>query len=242
MRIIPAVDIINGECVRLTKGDYEAKKSYFKNPLEVAKRFEAAGLSRLHLVDLDGAKSGEIKNLKTLERICSNTSLIVDFGGGVKSTDALEAAFNAGASFVTCGSIAVKNPTLVLSWLDKYSTKLILGADCKDRLIMTFGWLEKSECDVIDFISSWVEKGFKTCISTDISKDGMLSGPAFELYEDISKKIKGIDVIASGGISSFEDLLRLKKQNLYGAIVGKAYYEGNLTLEELKEAECLQNE
>ena len=240
--IIPALDLSGGHVVRLKQGDFGQKTVFNVDPIK--RIYDAAnqGAQLIHIVDLDGAKSGEIKNLKTLERICSNTSLIVDFGGGVKSTDALEAAFNAGASFVTCGSIAVKNPTLVLSWLDKYSTKLILGADCKDRLIMTFGWLEKSECDVIDFISSWVEKGFKTCISTDISKDGMLSGPAFELYEDISKKIKGIDVIASGGISSFEDLLRLKKQNLYGAIVGKAYYEGGLTLEELKEAECLQNE
>lgn len=238
MKIIPAIDIINGECVRLTKGDYEAKKSYFKNPLEATKRFEDYGFTRLHVVDLEGAKSGEIKNLKTLENICSNTSLIVDFGGGVKSTSALESALAAGASFVTCGSIAVKNPSLVLSWLEKYNDKLILGADCKNRMIATFGWLETSDIDVITFIQEWKNRGFSYCISTDISKDGMLKGPSFELYEDISNSIPDINVIASGGISSLEDLLRLKNMKLSGAIVGKAYYEGYLTLEELREVEC----
>lgn len=238
MRIIPAIDIINGECVRLTKGDYEAKKRYFKDPLEAAKRFEAAGLSYLHVVDLDGAKGGEIKNLKTLERICTNTSLCVDFGGGIKSLQSLESALNAGAKFVTCGSIAVKEPKLVLSWLEKYSTKLILGADCRDRMISTSGWLENSDLDVITFIQNWEKCGFNYCISTDISKDGMLMGPSFSLYEDIIKHIPNMNVIASGGISSLEDLKNLKSLNLFGAIVGKAYYEGYITLSELKEVEC----
>ena len=238
MKIIPAIDIINGECVRLTKGDYDAKKSYFKDPLEVAKRFEAAGLSRLHVVDLEGAKSGEIKNLKTLERICTHTSLCVDFGGGIKSISSLESALNAGAKFVTCGSILVKNPDIVLTWLEKYSDKLILGADCRDRMISTSGWLENSNIDVISFIKRWKARGFNYCISTDISKDGMLKGPSFMLYEEIINNIPNINVIASGGISSLDDLIKLKSLNLFGAIVGKAYYEGYLTLEELKEVEC----
>ena len=175
MKIIPAIDIINGECVRLTKGDYEAKKSYFKNPLEAAKRFEDYGFTRLHVVDLEGAKSGEIKNLKTLENICSNTSLIVDFGGGVKSTSALESALAAGASFVTCGSIAVKNPSLVLSWLEKYNDKLILGADCKNRMIATFGWLETSDIEPGKFM-----KQLASCYAIYFNRKYRFSGHLFE--------------------------------------------------------------
>ncbi len=240
MTVIPAIDIIGGECVRLSKGDYEQKKSYFRDPLEVAKRFEDAGLSRLHLVDLDGARSGEIKNLKTLERIVSLTKLTVDFGGGIKTDSSLNAALNAGASFVTCGSIAVKDPETVLIWLEEHPGRLILGADCRNGLVSTTGWMEDSTLEVTDFIKKWSSKGFDTCISTDISKDGMLMGPSFSLYESIMNKVPEIKVIASGGITTADDLGKLSEAGLYGAIVGKAYYEGHITLSDLKEAECLQ--
>ncbi|MGN0907872.1 MAG: HisA/HisF-related TIM barrel protein [Bullifex sp.] len=240
MTVIPAIDIISGECVRLSKGDYEAKKSYFRDPLEVAKRFEDAGLTRLHLVDLDGARSGEIKNLKTLERIAGQTALTVDFGGGIKTAASLNAALDAGACWVTCGSIAVKDPLTVLDWLDQHPGRLILGADCRNGFISTSGWMEDSSLEVTSFIGSWNEKGFDTCISTDISKDGMLMGPSFGLYESILKKVPGMNVIASGGITTYEDLKKLSDAGLFGAIVGKAYYEGHISLSEMKEAECLQ--
>ena len=240
MTVIPAIDIIGGECVRLSKGDYEDKKSYFRDPLEVAKRFEDAGLTRLHLVDLDGARSGEIKNLKTLERIAGSTGLTVDFGGGVKTTASLNAALCAGAAFVTCGSIAVRDPETVLLWLEEYPGRLILGADCRNGFVSTSGWMEDSALEVTSFIKGWREKGFDTCISTDISKDGMLMGPSFALYDAIAECVPEMKVIASGGITTTEDLKKLALSGLYGAIVGKAYYEGHITLKEMKEAECLQ--
>lgn len=234
MDIIPAIDIIDGRCVRLTKGDYDSLKSYSSDPFSMAMRFEDAGLKRLHLVDLDGARGGEIQNLKVLEKIARGTSLSIDFGGGIKSENALSSAFSAGASFVTCGSIAIKDREMTLSLLEKYSGRLILGADSKDGIVKASGWLEDGSVDVITFIKSYENAGFKYVISTDIAKDGMLSGPSFSLYERIMGATS-IPLIASGGVAGIEDLRRLKKMGLSGAIVGKAYYEGLITLDEMKE-------
>lgn len=236
MRIIPAIDIIGGEAVRLTKGDYSTRTVYYHDPLEVAKAFEDVGIRNLHLVDLEGAKAGHIVNIRTLERIASNTKLEIDFGGGVKSTEELERAFNAGASQVTCGSIAIKNRSLVLEWLERFGPeRLILGADCRNGCVSASGWLEDSSLEVTSFISSYSQKGMKYCISTDIAKDGMLMGPSIDLYEEILKRTPEIKLIASGGVSCLDDLYRLKAAGLYGAIVGKAFYENRITLSELGE-------
>ncbi len=233
MRIIPAIDIIDGKCVRLTKGDYSTKKVYNENPLEVAKEFEAQGIQYLHLVDLDGAKAKHIVNHKVLHEIASKTSLQVDFGGGLKSDEDLAIAFDNGAAQITGGSIAAKEPKVFLRWLDKYSAaKIILGADCLNRRIATQGWTKDSGLDVMDFITQYVERGIRQVICTDISKDGMLQGPSLELYEEILA-INHIKLIASGGVSSMDDLRRLKEIGCEGAIVGKAIYEGNISLEEL---------
>lgn len=233
MRIIPAIDIIDGKCVRLTKGDYTTKKIYNEDPLEVAKDFEANGIQFLHLVDLDGAKSSRIVNYKVLERLATGTSLQIDFGGGLKSDQDVQIAFNSGANQITGGSIAAKNRELFLSWLEKYgSEKIILGADCNERMIATNGWLEASDLNVLDFIKSYEQKGIRDVISTDISKDGMLEGPSLELYTEIISETK-IELIASGGISCMADLIELKKIGCSGAIIGKAIYEGRITLKEL---------
>lgn len=238
MLIIPAIDIIGGEAVRLSKGDYSTRTVYYRDPLDAAKLFEGAGLKRLHLVDLEGAKAGCIVNLRTLERIASRTSLTIDFGGGVKSTEALDSAFNAGAYQVTCGSIAIKNRALVLEWIERFGPeRLILGADCRNGLVSASGWLEDSSLEVSSFISSYTEKGIQYCISTDISRDGMLQGPSIGLYESILSREPGLKLIASGGVSSVEDLYRLKETGVYGAIVGKAYYENRISLEKLREVE-----
>jgi len=235
MRIIPAIDIIDGKCVRLTKGDYQTKKIYNENPLEVAKHFEANGIQYLHLVDLDGAKSKHIVNHKVLNSICSQTNLQVDFGGGLKSDDDIRIAFENGATQITGGSIAVKNPDIFSAWLKQYGQdKIILGADCKNRKIATNGWLEESQKDVVDFIKSYEEKSIKYVICTDISKDGMLQGTANELYEEIISKTN-VNLIASGGVSSIDDLLQLKTIGCEGVIIGKAIYEGYITLRELKQ-------
>ncbi len=234
MRIIPAIDIIDGKCVRLSKGDYSTKKIYNENPLEVAKEFEASGIQFLHLVDLDGAKSKHIVNYKVLEKIANATNLQIDFGGGLKSDEDLKIAFESGANQVTGGSIAATNPKLFLSWLDRFGKeKIILGADCLNRKIATGGWLENSELDVIDFIKDYKTKGIKQVICTDISKDGMLQGASEELYKEILLETK-IDLIASGGVSSMNDLEELKRIGCEGAILGKAIYEGNITLKELQ--------
>lgn len=233
MRIIPAIDIINGKCVRLTKGDYATKKIYNENPLEVAKEFEANGIQYLHLVDLDGAKSKHIVNYKVLNEITSKTGLKVDFGGGLKSNEDLRIAFDNGASQITGGSIAANNPELFIEWLNNYGAdKIILGADCHHRLIATQGWLESSGIDVVDFIKDYEAKGVKYVICTDISKDGMLEGTSNELYAEIIAKTK-INLIASGGVSSMQDLEELIKLGCEGAIVGKAIYEQKITLKEL---------
>ncbi len=234
MRIIPAIDIIDGKCVRLTKGDYNTKKIYNENPLEVAREFEYNGIQYLHLVDLDGARSKHIVNHKILEQITSKSSLKVDFGGGLKSNDDLRIAFECGASQITGGSIAANNPEQFLSWLAGYGgSKIILGADCKDRKIATNGWLENSDVDVIDYIKDYEQKGITNVICTDISKDGMLLGTSNQLYVEILAATK-INLIASGGVSSIIDLEQLEEIGCEGAILGKAIYEGNVTLKELQ--------
>ena len=234
MRIIPAIDIIDGKCVRLSKGDYSTKKIYNENPLEVAKEFEANGIQYLHVVDLDGAKSKQIVNHNLLELIATHTNLKIDFGGGLKSNKDVEIAFECGASQITGGSIAVNNPAIFNEWITKYGTeKIILGADCHNRKIATNGWLKESELDVLDFIKSYELKGIQYVICTDISKDGMLEGASNELYKEIIKK-SGVKLIASGGVSNIEDLIQLKEMGCEGAILGKAIYEGNIPLKELQ--------
>ena len=233
MKIIPAIDIIEGKCVRLTKGDYSSKKIYNENPLEVAKSFEDYGVKYLHLVDLDGAKSNRIINYKILENLASNTSLCIDFGGGLKSDKDVEIAFESGARQITGGSIAAKNRSIFEGWIKRYGAeKIILGADCMDRKIATDGWLEESDTDVIEFIRSYENMGITDVISTDIAKDGMLGGPSIKLYKEILEKTN-IELIASGGVSKYEDLIQLKEIGCSGAIVGKAIYEGRITLREL---------
>ncbi|WP_440880823.1 1-(5-phosphoribosyl)-5-[(5-phosphoribosylamino)methylideneamino]imidazole-4-carboxamide isomerase [Tenacibaculum sp. C7A-26P2] len=235
MRIIPAIDIIDGKCVRLTKGDYNTKKVYNENPVEIAKEFEDNGIQYLHLVDLDGAKSSHIVNHKVLEAIASKTRLIIDFGGGLKSEEDAQIAFESGASQITGGSIAVKYPDIFMNWINLYgSEKIILGADCIDRKIATHGWLEKSELDVIDFIKKYKSKGVKNCICTDVAKDGMLQGTSVKLYKEINKETK-VNLIASGGVANMNDLYELKEIGCSGAILGKAIYEGKITLKELQE-------
>ncbi|WP_373709374.1 1-(5-phosphoribosyl)-5-[(5-phosphoribosylamino)methylideneamino]imidazole-4-carboxamide isomerase [Kaistella sp.] len=234
MKLIPAIDIIDGKCVRLSKGDYDTKKIYHENPLDIAKEYEAHGIQYLHLVDLDGAKAKTIKNLKTLEILASQTNLIIDFGGGIKTRESLESAFNAGANQITIGSMGVENPQLCEEWITEFGAeKLILGADCLNRKIKTSGWLTDSDLDVLDFIQSYQSKGIKEVICTDILKDGMLEGPSFELYQEILKKSE-IALIASGGISSLQDLEDLKKNGCSGAIIGKAIYEAKISLKELQ--------
>ena len=235
MRIIPAIDIIDGKCVRLTKGDYTTKKIYNENPLEIAKSFEDNGIQFLHVVDLDGAKSNRIVNYKILEKLASKTTLAIDFGGGLKSEKDVEIAFESGAKQITGGSIAAKNRSEFVGWINRYGAeKVILGADCKDRKIATDGWLEESDTDVIEFIQSYEQNGIRDVISTDISKDGMLEGPSINLYKDILNQTQ-VNLIASGGVSNINDLYRLKEIGCSGVIIGKAIYEGRITIKELSE-------
>jgi len=235
IEIIPAIDLIDGKCVRLSQGDYNQKTVYNESPLEVAKMFETAGIHRLHLVDLDGAKAKHIVNYKVLETIATKTDLVIDFGGGLKSDKDLEIAFNSGAALVTGGSIAVKERDTFLAWLEKYgSDKIILGADAKDGKIAVSGWLETTELPVVDFISGYFAKGIQKVISTDISRDGMLSGPSFELYSEIMEKLPEIEIIASGGIASMDDILKLDEMGVPGVITGKAIYENRITLKEIE--------
>ena len=233
-QIIPAIDLIEGKCVRLTQGDYQQKTIYNENPLEVAQQFEDAGLTHLHLVDLDGAKSGHIVNYPVLEKLATKTKLKIDFGGGLKANEDLKIAFECGASQITGGSIAVKNPTLFSDWILTYGTeKIILGADCKDGKIAVMGWQESSDLEVHDFIEDYIQKGISYCICTDIAKDGMLAGASIELYQQILTQNPTLKLIASGGVSSLADLIELQEAHLYGAIIGKAIYEGKITLKEL---------
>lgn len=236
MHIIPAIDIINGQCVRLTKGDYEQKTTYHDDPVEVAKNFEAAGLSRLHLVDLDGAKSRHIVNDAVLTAITKETSLTVDFGGGLKTDADLKKAFASGATQITGGSIAAKDRETFLSWIKNYGgEKIILGADVLDEKIMVSGWQETSEIGLFEFLEFYLNQGLQYVICTDISKDGMLEGPAIELYQKIIAQFPDIKLIASGGVTTMNDLHDLRDAGLFGAIVGKAIYEGKVTLEQLSE-------
>jgi phosphoribosylformimino-5-aminoimidazole carboxamide ribotide isomerase len=234
MRIIPAIDIIEGKCVRLSKGDYDTKKIYNESPLEVAKAFEAHGIAYLHLVDLDGAKSKHIVNYKVLERLANKTSLKIDFGGGLKSDADINIAFESGASQITGGSIAVKSPETFMRWLDQYgSEKIILGADVKGTHIAIEGWLKTSEQTLFDFVHDYKKKGVEYVICTDISKDGMLEGPAFDLYKSLLAK-EEIKLIASGGISKFEELPQLQDLGCEGVIIGKAIYENRISLKQLE--------
>ncbi|WP_153800716.1 1-(5-phosphoribosyl)-5-[(5-phosphoribosylamino)methylideneamino]imidazole-4-carboxamide isomerase [Foetidibacter luteolus] len=235
MEIIPAIDVIDGKCVRLTQGDYAQKKVYNEHPLEVAKQFEDAGLKRLHLVDLDGAKAGAVKNWKVLEAIAGKTSLVIDFGGGIKKEDDVKIVFNSGAALATIGSIAVKNETEFVKWLLTYGAgKFLLGADVKDEKIAVGGWLETTDVWVYDFIQKYIEHGIQQVFCTDVSKDGKLEGPAVGLYKNIIAKFPGLHFIASGGVSSVKDLDDLQQAGCSGAIVGKAIYENRIGLEELK--------
>lgn len=234
MKIIPAIDIIDGKCVRLSKGNYSTKKIYNENPVEVAKEFESFGIKFLHLVDLDGAKSKHIVNQKVLESIAKETFLSIDFGGGLKTVEDIEIAFNSGAKQITIGSIAVQDPEFCFELIEKYGAdKIILGADCDNRMIKTSGWLESSDKDVIDFILQYQKKGIQQVICTDISKDGMLQGPSTELYKEIIAKTS-TQLIASGGISCIEDVEKMKEIGCAGTIIGKAIYEGKIDLEELR--------
>ena len=238
MHVIPAIDLIGGKCVRLSQGDYQRKTQYHDDPLEMAKRFEGAGLTRLHLVDLDGAKAKKIVNGEVLQRICSGTRLAVDFGGGIQSQEEIEKAFTLGASQVTGGSIAVKNPSLFESWLEVFgSGKIILGADAKDKKIAVGGWEETTLLELIPFIKGYYDKGIREVICTDVAKDGLLQGPSFELYLEILQELPELKLIASGGVSCLKDLEELQKLGVYGTIVGKAYYEGKVSLEELAQFE-----
>ena len=234
MRIIPAIDLIDGKCVRLTQGDYAQKTIYNEDPLAVAQMFEDAGLEYLHLVDLDGAKQKKVINLNVLEKIAKHTKLHIDFGGGVQSDEDIEKVFGAGAKQVTGGSIAVRNPEMFESWLQKYGAdKIILGADVKNEQIAISGWAEVSHLPILKFLQSYQEKGIKYVVCTDISKDGLLQGTAKELYAKIQEHFPGLQLIASGGVSSIQDIRDLAQQGLAGVIIGKAIYENKIKLSEL---------
>lgn len=234
MRIIPAIDIIDGKCVRLTQGDYAQKKIYNENPLEVAKEFEAAGLNYLHLIDLDGAKAGKVINWKVLETITTNTNLEVDFGGGIKTDEEVKKLFDLGIKQVNIGSIAVKNPRKIVEWIEKFGgEKIILSADVKNEMIAFSGWQEDSSIPITVFLKDYIQKGIEYVTCTDISTDGMLTGPNFELYTKILLSFPQLNVVASGGVSCVEDLHELKQIGADGVIVGKAIYEGRITLKEL---------
>lgn len=235
MRIIPAIDIIDGKCVRLSQGDYDQKTIYNENPLEVAKQFEAAGLKYLHLVDLDGAKAKKVVNWKVLETITSQTNLHVDFGGGLRTTEDVQTVFNCGTKQITAGSIAVNDRETVLAWISEFGAqRIILGADAKNGRIATHGWLDDSGLDAIEFIAAYQQEGIEYVVCTDIAKDGMLEGPSIELYMQILNKNTGLKLIASGGVSSLEDLIQLKKIGCEAAIVGKAIYEGKIQILDLR--------
>lgn len=234
MKIIPAIDIIDGKCVRLQKGDYTQKTIYNNNPLEIAKLFEDKGFEYLHIVDLDGAKTGKVINLKSLEKIAQNTDLILDFGGGIKDETALKSVLNAGASQVTIGSLAVKNKALFKEWILTYGAeKFILGADVKGRNIAVSGWLETSDVNLVDFIAEYVALGIRDVLCTDISKDGMLQGPAFELYDELMLQFPDLKLIASGGVSKIEDVIELKNRKIPAIVIGKAIYEKRIDLDDL---------
>ncbi len=232
--IIPAIDLIDGKCVRLTHGDYSQKTIYSDHPLEVARRFEDAGLKRLHLVDLDGARSGAVKNWKVLEALAGKTSLIIDFGGGIKSEKDVSIVFDSGAALATIGSIAVKDEPTFVSWLAKFgSGKFLLGADVKDEKITIAGWSEQTEIWIYDFIRQYIERGVEQIFCTDVAKDGALEGPSLELYKTILQKFPSLHFIASGGVTTIDDVHRLHDVGCRGVIIGKAIYEGRIKLTDL---------
>ncbi len=234
MQIIPAIDIIEGKCVRLTQGDYAQKTIYNENPLEVALQFQDAGLERLHLVDLDGAKAGAVKNWKVLEQLTSKTKMIIDFGGGIKKEEDLRIVFDSGAAYATIGSLAVKEEAKFVAWLQAYgASKFLLGADVKDEKIAVGGWLETTDINILDFIKQYTAHGISQLFCTDVSKDGKLEGPSITLYEKIITQFPDLHFIASGGVSNLTDLEQLKEIGCKGAIVGKAIYENRISLEEL---------
>ena len=236
IEIIPAIDIIQGKCVRLSQGDYSRQKTYNEYPLEVAKSFEDEGIRRLHLVDLDGAKAQHIVNHRVLETIATKTNLIVDFGGGLKSDDDLRIAFECGAQMITGGSIAVKNPNVFSSWIEKFGQeRIILGADVKEEKIAVSGWLETSDLDLLPFIDRYVNKGITKVICTDISKDGMLQGTSVDLYKKIMAQFPDLYLIASGGVSSIDDIITLQEAQIPAVIFGKAIYEGKIKIRDLKQ-------
>jgi phosphoribosylformimino-5-aminoimidazole carboxamide ribotide isomerase len=232
--IIPAIDLIDAKCVRLSQGDYNQKTVYNEHPLEVAKMFEDAGITRLHLVDLDGAKAKHIVNYKVLELLSARTKLIIDFGGGLKTDEDLRIAFECGAQMITGGSIAVKDHETFLDWIEKYGAeKIILGADAKDKMIAVSGWQEVSELSILDFIESYTSKGIRQVISTDIARDGMLTGPSIDLYKEINAKFPKLELIASGGIATMKDIHDLDEMGIPGVITGKAIYENKISLAEI---------
>lgn len=236
IEVIPAIDIISGKCVRLTKGCYDQQTVYADDPLEMARMFQDAGCQRLHLVDLDGAKASHIVNYRTLERIATKTSLIIDFGGGIKSDEDLAIAFDCGAEMITGGSIAVKNPEIFLHWIEQYSgDKIILGADVRNGKIATSGWLNDSDIDIVEFVKDYVLKGITQIISTDIGVDGTLSGPSIGLYNKIGSEIPDVYIIASGGVGSIGDIEKLQQNGIPAVIVGKAIYEGKISFKELEQ-------
>ena len=235
IELIPAIDIIDGKCVRLSQGDYAQKTVYSSQPEEMAKLFEGCGVKRLHVVDLDGAKSKHIVNYKVLERIATQTNLVIDFGGGLKSDEDLRIAFESGAAMVTGGSIAVKEPETFLSWINRYGAdKIILGADAKDKKIAVSGWLENSDLELIPFVEEYLKLGVKKCITTDISKDGMLKGPSIELYKEMQQVLPELYIIASGGVSSMADIEALDEASIPAVIFGKAFYEGRITIKDIE--------
>lgn len=234
IKIIPAIDLIEGKCVRLSQGDYNKCKIYSKTPLDVAKQFEDCGIKRLHLVDLDGAKANKPQNLSILEEIAANTSLEIEFGGGIKEKNSLVSALNAGAARVICGSIACSNPDIFIEWLGEFGNeKLIFGADLKNGIPAVHGWLEDGQISADMLLNRFVEAGLLTSIVTDISCDGMLQGPSFELYKSLKANFPSLEIIASGGVSNISDIIELEKIKIYGVIIGKALYEGKITLKEI---------
>ncbi|MCF7884963.1 MAG: 1-(5-phosphoribosyl)-5-[(5-phosphoribosylamino)methylideneamino]imidazole-4-carboxamide isomerase [Candidatus Marinimicrobia bacterium] len=233
MQVIPAIDIIDGKCVRLTKGDFSTKKEYSEDPVEVAKDYKKHGIERIHVVDLDGAKRGKPVNLSIMQKIKDATDLFIDFGGGIKKNEDIQNAFQKGADQITAGSIAVKNHNRVSKWLKKYKDRIILGADIKDGFVAIHGWQDITNTNIYNFIDSYLEAGITSVICTDISKDGMLTGPALPLYSKLVQKYPELNIIASGGVSTITDLDKLEETGVYGAIVGKAIYEGRITLEEI---------
>lgn len=235
LTIVPAIDIIEGKCVRLSKGDYAQKKIYNEDPLEVARQFESHGIQRLHLVDLDGAKASHVINWKILEKIAGQTGLIIDFGGGIKSNKDLKIVFECGARMATIGSTAVKDRDLFFTWLNNYGAeKIILGADVNDRKIAVSGWLEVTELDIFSFLDDYLAQGVKQVLCTDISKDGMLGGTSMELYKEIIDRFNSISLIASGGVTSIDEIIQLNKLNIAAVIIGKAIYEGKIKLKDLE--------